>query len=80
MNVTQDQFNEAVLAVTGGPDWDIVKQGLSNDIYQIQAGSLDANSWDEVLEGRGFARGLAYLINIREMTIQSMKAEADADV
>ena len=35
--MTQDQFNDAVLDVTGGPNWDIVKKGLANDIYNTQA-------------------------------------------
>ena len=77
--MTQDDFNNAVLAVTAGPDWDVVKQGLSNDIYQVQAGALDAKSWEQVCEARGFAQGLAYIINIRENTLKQIEI-ADADV
>lgn len=81
MNITQDEFNEAVLTITGGPDWDIIKQGLSNDIYQVQSGALDAKSWELVCEARGFAQGLAYIINLRENTVRQMEVvEANADV
>lgn len=77
--MTQDDFNAAVLNVTSGPDWDVVKQGLANDIYQVQAGSLDAKSWEAVCEARGFAAGLAYISNLRETTLMAMDA-ANADV
>ena len=81
MIITQEQFNDAVLDVTGGPNWDIIKQGLSNDIYQVQASTLDANSWEAVCEAKGFAQGLAYLINLRENTIRAMDVEkSNADV
>ena len=77
--MTQDDFNNAVLAITAGPDWDVVKQGLSNDVYQVQAGALDAKSWEAVCEARGFAQGLAYIINLRENTLKQIEI-ADADV
>jgi hypothetical protein len=77
--MTQEDFNQAVLAVTSGPDWDVVKQGLANDIYQVQAGALDAKSWDAVCEARGFAAGLAYISNLRETTMQAMEI-ANANV
>lgn len=77
--MTQDDFNNAVLAITAGPDWDVVKQGLSNDIYQVQSSALDAKDWASVCEARGFAQGLAYIINLRENTIQQMEV-ADANL
>ena len=73
MDITQDKFNEAVLSVTAGPAWDIVKQGLANDIYQLQAGALEAKTWEAVKEARGFAAGLAYIVNLRENTILAIK-------
>ena len=81
MDITQDDFNEAVLAVTSGPAWDIVKQGLSNDIYQLQAGALEAKSWEAVKEARGFAAGLGYIINLSENTIIAIQqGVSDAEV
>lgn len=71
--ITQEKFNEAVLDVTGGPNWDIVKLGLSNDIYQAQAQALDAGSWEEVCRLRGFAQGLAYVMNLREVVTTSIR-------
>jgi hypothetical protein len=70
--VTPEQFNEAVLDVTGGPSWDVFKKGLESDIYNIQAQALTAERWEEVCELRGFAKGLAFIMNIRENTKQAM--------
>ena len=79
----QDRLNEAVLTITGGVDWEIFAQGLHNDIYHVQANILEAPSWDEVCEARGFCKGLAYVISMRDSTLLAMQqAEEDknADV
>ena len=84
--MTQDEFNEAILTVTAGPAWDLVKRGLANDIYNAQAQALDVKSWDEVCELRGFAKGLAFMMNIRDNTLRakaqgsSLMAVEDANV
>ena len=70
--MTQEDFNDAILMCTGHPEWEIVKKGLANDIYQAQAQALDAEDWDKVNELRGFAKGLAFIINIRESTLAAM--------
>lgn len=76
-DITQAEFNEAVLEVTGGPNWDVVKKGLANDIYQTQASALDAADWGQVCELRGFARGIAYMMNLREAVKAQIVAEVD---
>lgn len=74
--VTQEQFDEAVLNVTSGPDWEIVKKGLANDIYNTQAGVFDnARDWGSFMEFKGFARGIAYVINLRETVIRTLENE-----
>lgn len=73
----EDKIDEAVLNVTSGPDWDIVKESLLKEVYNIQASMLDATSWDQVCELRGFARGLIFMSNLREMTIAAQKARAE---
>ena len=76
--LTQEKFNAAVLEVTSGPNWDIVKQGLANDIYNTQASVFDtAEDWGQFMEFKGFARGLAYVMNIRTIVEQTIKIEAD---
>lgn len=76
MSITQEQYNAAVLEVTSGPAWDVVKQGFANDIYQSQASALDAENWGAVCELRGFARGIAYVMRIRETIKVAMDQEA----
>lgn len=77
--VTQEQFDEAVLTLTGTPEWDIIVQGLANDIYHTQCQALDAADWGAVKELKGFASGLSYVINLRSTTItvqSNLKDEA----
>jgi hypothetical protein len=33
-----------------------------------QANALEASSWEQVQQDKGFAKGLAYMINLREDT------------
>lgn len=64
--MTQEEFDNAVLEITGNPNWAIIQKGLANDIYNAQASALDAKTWEEVNALRGFAQGLAFVINLRE--------------
>jgi hypothetical protein len=70
--ITPEQYTEAVLDVTGGSSWDIFKKGLEGDIYTLQAQALDAETWEQVCELRGFAKGLAFIMNLRENTKLAM--------
>lgn len=70
--MTQDDFNDAVLTCTGHEkEWNLVKKGLANDIYAAQAQSLDAKNWDQVCELKGYAKALAFIIGLRENTLQA---------
>jgi hypothetical protein len=71
--MTQDQFNEAILTCTGHPEWETVKKGLANDIYAAQAQALEAKSWDQVCELKGFAKGLAFIMGLRENSLTAMQ-------
>ena len=72
-----EKYNEAMITLTSYPEWsDLVKE-LENIIYQVQANSLEATSWDALCENKGFARGLAYITNLRETIKQQAKIEAD---
>lgn len=69
MALTEQDLEDATLEVTSGPEWDIVKKGLANEIYQQQAQALDAKDWGEVCRLRGFAQGIAHMMSMRERTI-----------
>ncbi len=68
---TPEQLDDAVLSITGRPEWAVIVKGLQNDIYHSQASALDAPNWDTVCELRGFAKGLAFVINLRD-TVEGM--------
>lgn len=67
--MTQDEFNDAILTCTGHPEWETVKKGLANDIYAAQASALDAKTWEQVCELKGYAKALAFIMNLRENTL-----------
>lgn len=71
----QNVLDEAVISFFSGPEWETIKKGLEHDIYNIQASMLDVNSWDEVNQLKGFCRGIAYVINLRD----SIKAARDSE-
>jgi hypothetical protein len=74
--ISQDKLDDAILSITGHPDWAIIQTALTNEIYQCQATSLDVKTWEEVCALRGYARGLAFVINLRDMTIMAKEQEA----
>lgn len=74
--ITQEQVDDAVLALTGLPEWNILQQALNHEIYQCQASSLDVNTWEEVCALRGYAKGLAFVINLRDMVTKSKEQES----
>ena len=78
--MTDNEYFEAVLTCTGHPEWDIVKKGLANDIYQLQASALDAPSWEEVNRLKGLAQGLAFAMNLREMVLMQIDEQKNASL
>ena len=81
MNITQEQVDSAILAVTSGPEWDIVVKALKNEVYHIQANAFNAKDWGDFMQAKGYVTGLAYVINLRETTLQTIAQEkANADL
>jgi len=77
--ITQEQLDEAVLGITGTPNWEIIATFLVNEALQSRDMCADANSWDEVNKLSGFAEGLAYVVNLRSMTEAALE-QRNADV
>lgn len=76
-----EAWEDAVLTITSGQAWETVRDGLTNEIYACQAAALEQHSWDKVCELRGYAQGLAFILNLRENTILAKKQrEAEAKV
>lgn len=77
--ITQEKLDEAILDITGRPDWDMIATFLVNEALIARDRCADAHSWEEVQRAAGFAEGLAYVVNLREMTIKSME-QRNADL
>jgi hypothetical protein len=63
-----DPYYEAIMTLTGLPEWEMLTEELAKMVYEIQANALEASSWEQVQQDKGFAKGLAYMINLREDT------------
>ena len=77
--ITQEQLDDAILTITGHPDWSIVAQFLISEAIVARDMCADANTWEEVKTRSGFAEGLAYVVNLRESTERAME-ERNADL
>ena len=76
--ITQEQLDEIILAEMGRPDWDIIRTYLAQQAMIHRDACSDANSWEEVQKLRGFANGLAFVVNLREDT-QRAKEQEESD-
>lgn len=79
MDRANDKYYEKMITLTAYPEWHELTEELKRMIYNIQANALEAKSWDEVCENRGFAKALAYLVNLREDTKKQQAVEVDND-
>ena len=65
--MTRAEYIDAVLQVTGGEAWEIIRQGLADDIKNIEVQELSSDEWSEVKELRGFRRALIYVRDMRNL-------------
>jgi len=89
MNAKDQAYFESISTLTSYPEWAILVEELKREIYQTQSNILQsANDWDTFNVAKGWAGGLAYIINLRENNIKAMRtaseqakaADFDADV
>ena len=75
-----DKYYEDMITLTGYPEFKALAEELKKEIYQTQANCLqNSKSWEEVCFAKGWAAGLAYIINLRESTLTAKKnAEEEA--
>ena len=60
--------------------WKTLMTECKEEIYNRQAASLEAKTWDEVVENRGAAQMLNYLLALESiLDTQRQDAEADED-
>jgi len=86
MHRQDQQYFEAIITLTGYPEWEILVEELKKEIYQTQANVLEnSTTWDQVCAAKGWAAGLAYLVNLRENNAKAYasvleQAALDADI
>ena len=77
--ITQEQLDEAILTVTGDRNWAIVAEFLAREALVTRDSCADAEVWEEVCRRKGFADGLAYVLNLRSLTETAME-QRNADL
>jgi len=77
--MTRQEYLEAVFAVTGGAEWDIVKESLEDEIRSLQVRAMQAETWEEVCELRGMAKAYVVVYNMRQ-NAKLEKGENDAAI
>lgn len=74
------EYFEKMITLTAYPEWATFVEELKKEIYHSQANCLEnASTWEEVCKEKGWVKGLAYVINLRENTTQAMEID-DADL
>ena len=77
--MTQEELDNAILTITGRPEWALVAELLAREAIISRDMCADANTWEDVQRRAGFAEGLGYVLNLREMTERAL-GEINAEV
>lgn len=82
MERANSKYYEAMITLTAYPEWKEWCDEIAKEIYQIQANALESKDYGDLCERKGFAKGLAYVINLRDDTLKARQIEEsnDADV
>jgi hypothetical protein len=75
----QQQFDEIVLEEMGRPNWNVIRTFLAQQALIARDSCADAPTWEEVCRRRGYADGLAFVVNMRDNLI-AIKEQEDAAV
>jgi hypothetical protein len=80
MERANSKYYEKIIQLTAYPEWKDLVVELEKEIYQLQSNALDeATDFPDLCERRGFAKGLAYLVNLRADTELAMRVEGSND-
>ena len=64
--VNPEELEDAILLLTDSPHWHTIVKGLYNEVEATHFNALYKQSWEEVVEAKGFVKGLMYVITLRE--------------
>lgn len=71
MDKDLQQYYDDLDVTFGTRGWKSIVEDAQKMIYQFQADALDAQSWEAVVEMRGAAKMLAWLINFEAASDQN---------
>ena len=77
--MTQEELDDAILTITGRPEWALVAELLAREAIISRDMCADSSTWEDVQRRAGFAEGLGFVLNLRQMTEQAQETY-DADV
>ncbi len=78
MSIDQETIEDAVLTLTGAPEWKAIQEGLFREMQQSHANVFHQPTWEAVCEEKGFVRGLYYCLALREQVIAAQKQREDS--
>lgn len=65
--ITPEELEDAILSITDLPAWHTIVQGkLADEIQIAQNNMVHAKDWNEIVEAKGFIRGLVFVATLRE--------------
>lgn len=71
---------EKMITLTAYPEWEELVNDLKKMIYTEQADGFElAKDFPNLCERRGFAKGLAYIVNLRD-TVKKIDEVEHADI
>jgi hypothetical protein len=66
MDEETTKYYEDLLTLTSYPEWALLVEDLEKEIYQLQANAFEASSWEQLQQDKGYALGLAQIVNLRD--------------
>ena len=76
---TFEELDEAILSLTGTPEWQALIQVLEAENSVALQNQLDAPDWSEFKFQQGYRQALFFVFNLREHTKQLVESK-DATV
>lgn len=77
---TKEDFEDALLIITGHEKWPILQQVLYNEMQVSSDNGLFLPTWEKVQEEKGFIRGLMYVVSLRDQVKAAQKQAEDANL
>ena len=65
--IDREKYLDAILEITGGEAWKTIVEVMKEDIRNVETQELQASTWEQVLELRGFRRALIYVQDFRNL-------------